>query len=876
VSQNPELLSLAESVADGAPVNWETLRTHATDEARPVIDELRVLADLIGLHRSLPLEAVGAPTVLESTTEMPLIGTWGHLALLERLGGGSFGEVYRAWDPQLEREVALKLRRGEPAAEDPAASRIAAEGKMLARVRHPNVITVYGAAVNGGRAGIWMERVRGATLEQLLQERGPFSAREATLIGADLCRALAALHTAGLIHRDVKAQNVMREDGGRIVLMDLGIARHSGAPGAQASADRAGTPLYIAPEIFDGAPASPHTDLYSLGVLLYRLVTASFPVRAATIEGLRAAHAGAARVRLRDVRADLPSAFVRVVDRATASDPATRYATAGDLEADLIRGLEEPVVGAQVGAASEPGQVRQAFGWRAALAAVVVVAVGLSALSWRGLTGLPASPPAAPIRSIAVLPLANLSGDPAQQYLADGITDELISTLGAVGGLDVISRTSIMRFKESTAALPEIARALGVGAVLEGTLLVVPAPDERANAARVEGPAEAARATRPARVRVSARLLRAGNEAQIWNRTFEHDLTDVLRLQSEIAAAVAEGIGVELLRAPAPAAGGAQRPDAFDLYLRGRYQWNFRSREGFMRGIQYFREAIDRDPTFARPHAGLADSYNLLGIYGMIPRAEADRQASQAAARALELDPSLAEAHASLGHIRNQRLDWTGAQASFTRALELRPGYATAHLWYSTLLAQLGRPDEALAEIDRAVALDPLSAAVSAQRGAILLVARRYDEAIAQLERTLKLDPDFARARIVLAEAYVQKGDHTRALAEAERAGQAGGAGVELTADIGYIHAVAGRRNQAVQIARQLAAQYESRQDGAATGAAVVYAGLRDVERTIEWLDRAWERREAAIADLNVDQRFDAVRSDARFASLLKRLGLAQ
>ncbi len=869
MASKPELLSLAESVADGTPVDWETLETHATAEERPVIHQLRILSDLVGLHRSLPLEpAAGPPVPRPSPSAAPAIGSWGHLALLERLGGGTFGEVYRAWDRQLERDVALKLLRGEASADDPLASRIAAEGRMLARVRHPNVITVHGAAVNDGRVGLWMELVRGATLEQLLQQRGPFGAREAALIGIDLCRALAALHEAGLIHRDVKAQNVMREEGGRIVLMDLGTGRESGEPAPHVAPDMAGTPLYLAPEIFDGGSASARTDLYSLGVLLYRLVTASFPVRAATMADLRSAHAGRRRVRLRDARADLPTAFVRVLDRATDSDPEHRYATAGELEADLVRALDEtasPGVEERAGRKRRPSLL---WAWTVAASLVFVIAV---VAGYRWTRPEPAAAPAAAsARVVAVLPLVNLSGDPSQQYFADGMTDELISTLGRVAGLDVISRTSVMQFKGTNTPIPEIAQRLRVGTVLEGSLLVVPG-----------GPGAPAGSQR---VRIAARLLSAGTDTQLWNRTFERDMTDVLRLQSEVAAAVAEGIGVELLRdqssagqAAAPAgAQPPQSPDAFDLYLRGRYQWNLRTREGINRSIQYFREAIERDPTFARAHAGLADAYNLLGIYGMIPRAEADKQASQAAAQALQIDPELAEAHTSLGYIRSQRFEWAGAEASFKRALELRPAYGTAHHWRSILLSQLGRLDEALSEIDRAVALDPLSVTVNAQRGAVLLMARRYDDAIAQLERTIRLDPDFSRTHMVLAEAYAHKGDYGRALAETDRAAKLGGTGVELTADIGYILAGAGRRSEAVRIAGQLAAQYRSREDGAAAGAATVYAGLRDVERTIEWLERAWERRDPAIADLNVDPRFDSVRKDARFTALLKRAGLIQ
>jgi TolB-like protein/Tfp pilus assembly protein PilF len=885
VPRKAVLMSLAESIADGTRVDWEAAETHATVDERPVIRQLRVLSELAGLHRTLPVDSSEQSPVLArgpkpeargplarhsakregGKPEVAVIGSWGHLALLERLGGGSFGEVYRAWDRQLEREVALKLLRGEASADDPRTSRIAIEGRLLARVRHPNVISVHGVAVHDGRVGLWMELVRGATLEQLLQQRGPFSAREAALIGIDLCRALAAIHAAGLIHRDVKTQNVLREDGGRVVLMDLGTGRESSGS-RDASADMAGTPLYLAPEIFDGGSASVRTDIYSLGVLLYRLVTVSFPVRATSMEDLRAAHGSAGAVGLRDARADLPTAFVRVVDRAIGSDPEKRYATTGALEADLVRALDE---GAAAAGELNP-QRRPALRWRAGwLAAGIVAIIGLAALLWRIDGNGTSGPAVAPIRSIAVLPLANLSGDPSQEYLADGMTDELISTLGRVDGLNVISRTSIMRFKDSTLPLPEIAKTLNVGAVLEGSVLVLQGrPGEPAGSRYV---------------RINARLLNAGTDTQLWNRTFERNMTDVLRLQSDIAAAVADGVDLKLTQQQqtmleqtggTSARQGTQNPDAVDLYLRGRYHWNMRTREGFMRSIQYFREALDRDAGFARAHAGLADAYNLLGIYGMIPRAEADAQASRAAAAALDLDSSLAEAHTSLGHIRNQRLEWEGAEASLKRAIQLRPAYATAHHWYSIYLSQLGRLDEAVAEIDRAVALDPLSTTVNAQRGVVLLLTRRYDDAIAQLERTLRIDPAFARAHMVLAEAYAHKGVYDRALAETDRATALGGAGVELTADIGYILAVAGRRGEAVKIAEQLAAQYGSGQISAAAGAATVYAGMRDIERTMEWLERAWERQDPAIADLKVDPRFDSVRGDPRFGALLKRAGL--
>ena len=280
------LLPLAESVADGSPIDWHAAEARATTDEQAVIRQLRVLASLAAIHRSIPTGSDPAPHTGHRRTTSPAIGSWAELSLVERLGGGTFGEVYRAWDRHLEREVALKLLRLDELNDDPQTSRIAYEGRLLARVRHPNVITVHSVEIHEGRVGLCMELVRGTTLEEVLHKRGKFSAREAALIGIDLCHALAAIHAAGLIHRDVKAQNVMREDGGRIVLMDLGTGRETTPLGAAASADLVGTPLYLAPEIFDGASASAQTDLYSLGVLLYHLVTNSFPMPAKTAGGL--------------------------------------------------------------------------------------------------------------------------------------------------------------------------------------------------------------------------------------------------------------------------------------------------------------------------------------------------------------------------------------------------------------------------------------------------------------------------------------------------------------------------------------------------------------------------------------------------------------
>src|SRR5262245_15262804 len=384
---DPALLPIAESVADGSSVDWHAAEANATVDEQAVIRQLRVLESLAAIHRSIPeVPHSESPAAERRASTAPAIGSWAHLTLVERLGGGTFGEVYRAWDRHLEREVALKLLRLDDVSDDPQSSRIAREGRLLARVHHPNVITVHGVEVHEGRVGLCMDLVRGITLEDVLQKNGPFGAREACVIGIDLCRALAAVHGAGLIHRDIKAQNVMREDRGRIVLMDLGTGRDMRPDPLLMLPDLAGTPLYLAPEIFTGASASARTDLYSLGVLLYHLVTGSFPVPAKTVDDLREAQERGSAVRLRDVRADLPSMFVQVVERAIARDPERRYASAGALEADLLEALRG-TAGIRPFKAPEPVAPPPKESWSTprlpAMALAVASALVLSVIAWR-------------------------------------------------------------------------------------------------------------------------------------------------------------------------------------------------------------------------------------------------------------------------------------------------------------------------------------------------------------------------------------------------------------------------------------------------------------------------------------------------------------
>ncbi|MCA1559469.1 MAG: tetratricopeptide repeat protein, partial [Acidobacteria bacterium] len=550
------------------------------------------------------------------------------------------------------------------------------------------------------------------------------------------------------------------------------------------------------------------------------------------------------------------------------TDAVQRYGSVGELEADLVRALEDAAALRAQETVSTPAPGGKFITWqRSAIAAILAVIGALAAFFWTTFNGSPprTSVPGV-IHSVAVLPLVNLSGDPSQEYFADGMTEELIARLGRLPGLAVISRTSIMTFKRSSRSLPEIARTLGVDAVLEGSVLVLPA---------------APAATK--RVRINARLIAAGTDTQLWDRTFETVVDDVLALQSQVAKAVVDGIHLRLSRQQqgvlARAGGDNGQPqdfEAFDLYLRGRYYWNLRTTDGLNRSVEYFQKAIDRDPGYASAYAGLADAYVLLGALGTMPYGESLARASTAATKAIALDESLAEAHASLGLVQHNRLEWDAAEGSFKRALDLNPGYARAYHWRAAHLAQRGRFADATSAIQKALELDPLSASVHTQAAAVLFLSRRYDETIERAQKALQLDPTFVRAQLFVAEAYAQKREDARALETIEKAATIRGRTAELQAFLGCALAMADRQPEAQKTADELIDRYRKTQEGGPVGIALVYSCLRDNDRAFDWLERARSLRDPWLGYLTVDPFFDNLRTDPRYAPLLAALGVTQ
>ena len=605
----------------------------------------------------------------ECATPRPRCGwsgsrTWGHLRVLEPIGRGAFGEVYRAWDTRLAREVALKLLPANARTLRQATS-IIEEGRLLARVRHPNVVTIYGAERIDDRVGLWMEFVKGRTLEEVIEQGHTFAPSEATEIGIQLCHAVAAVHGAGLVHRDVKAHNVMLADDRRVVLMDFGTGREFGDT---SGSGLAGTPLYLAPEVFGGAEATARSDIYSVGVLLYYLLTRSYPVRGSDFRALHLAHQRGERTDLRTARPDLPPKLIRAVNGAIDTQPERRPQSAAAFAAELgavkARSPLAPLAYVAVAAAVIALVIWTATGWRRSQP--------LGESRDRGVATTAAGaiiPAERPI--IAVLPLKNLSAEPDSDDFVDGLTDELIRNLAVIEGLDVRSQTSSFAFKNKPRNLREVGEQLGANLVVEGSVL-------RAGN----------------QLRINAQLVQVAGDVPLWSDRFNRELKDVFVIQDEIARAIVNQLRLTLGR-------GQRRydtnPEAYELLLKARAVLARRSVANALKAAELFEQVIEKDASYAPAHAGLADAYAFMSmeIQGVSPEAALARM-RPAAMKALELDPLLAEAHATMGVLHSRDREWDQAQRSFDRAIELNPTLTSTYTSYSiSTLIPLGKLGDA-------------------------------------------------------------------------------------------------------------------------------------------------------------------------------------
>ncbi|MEO8678883.1 MAG: protein kinase [Vicinamibacterales bacterium] len=840
---------LAAAVADGRAVDWKGLAGESSEPGRQrLVEQFRVIASIASAHSvdsesgdpgdgpppgpaSTPATTRGSHRVTgkPAAHEPGELGHWGDLILIEEVGQGSFGTVYRAHDPQLDRAVAVKLLHRTSSNDEQLASRLVNEGQTLARVRHPNVVTVYGAGKYDGRVGLWMEFVRGKTLEQMLAAHGPFSPGEAGLVGHELCGALAAVHFAGLVHRDVKAQNVMREEGGRLVLVDFGAGQRRNDLGT-IGGRIVGTPLYLAPEVLAGSPATTRSDVYSLGVLLYHLVTDDFPVKATNFDGLVLAHACGEITPLQDARPTLPKTFVRVVERAINPNPDKRYESAGRLQAALAQ-----IPGAGRNKTVAP-RLRPATGKEKSAAASVRVG-GLD------------------VPSVAVLPFSDMSPAKDQDCFCDGMTEELINALTQIPGLRVAARTSAFQFKGQSRDVRRIGDSLNVATVLDGSV-------------RKEGN----------RLRITIELIGAADGFHLWSRRFDRSVEEVFTVQDEIAESIVAALKGQpdsdaRVSAPAPR---SRDFEAYEAYLEGRYRWNKRTEEELKKSVACFERSIARDPDFAPAHAGMADAYVTLGTYGCLAAKEVMPPATTAIERALAINPELAQAHASRACVRAvYDWAWSDAERDFRRAIALAP-YPTAHHWFAiNHLVPVGRFDEAARELRYALELDPLALAIKTSVGMNSYFAGEYDAAVRELSKTLELDEGFGMAHFVLGATYTEMSRYADAFVELAAAVSLSGRSPEILAAVGYLHGMSGDVDAARDILDEMSRLARERYVSPAR-LAQVHVALGERAEALDRLEAAHAERAADLAWLGVRPVFASLRREPRFGAMLSQMGLAR
>lgn len=821
-------LSVAAAISDHEPVDWDALESSAASaDERGLVRSLRELYALSSSSHwdadRLDRPAPGPASALPNSVPVP---HWGHFALLERLGSGTQGDVFRAVDTRLDRQVALKFLK--PPSPGATPEHLLSEARLLARVRHPNVVTVHGAEQLDGRVALWMELVAGDTLDTIVQRGGPLSAAEAALIGGDLCRALAAVHAAGLVHRDIKAQNVMREAGGRYVLMDFGLGHDVTA--ADVAVRSAGTPLYLAPEVFEGHPATVQSDLYAVGVLLYYLVTGQFPVRGWSVPEIAEAHRGHVRRRLGDARADLPAAFMALVERATHHDPAQRFRSATDM-GDALAALVAPPL---------DRRARVSPLW--AIAAAAIALVGVAALAWRG---LPAVAPAITANAVAVFPFDDLSADRSLGHVGRGLADLMTTDLGQRTGLRVVATRS--RDERAARQRADVARGIGVDALVEGSIRPTPAPG----------------------LSVAVRVVQAGGGTVLWSSTYDTTLGALFDLERRITADVAAALR---LRLAGPARTTASpSSDALDAYFRGWQEYYGLSANPTRLARDHFLRSVTLAPEFAQAQAALGYVVGQLGTsYREIPITEALAEAEQRAELARTLDPGYGYAEAVLGWVRVAGYwDWRGAEAHYRRAIELNPSDANTRALYAQLLMANNRLEPALAESRVALQLEPLNASRYSATAICLYYLRRYDEAIAEAKQLLAVDPSAAIAHLGLGRFLSAAGQHDEAIAMIRSGPNRDVPPVQ--AELARILYLAGRTDEADQLAALLEQAYAAHRLAPDQLAFVEVAGGR-TDRALALLREAVDARLPSAIWIGVDPRFDALRGTPAFQDLIRQL----
>ena len=795
--------------------------------------------------------------------------TISHYRILAKLGEGGMGVVYKAEDTQLKRTVALKFLPDRVNKDITAKERFLQEARAAAALNHPNICTIHGVEDVDGSLFIVMEYIDGGTLREKL----PFSKiNDALSVAIQIGEALHEAHSKDIVHRDIKADNVMLTSKGQAKVMDFGLAKLKGSLKLTKTSSTVGTLAYMAPEQIQGGEVNHRSDIFSFGVLLFEMLTGKLPFRgeheAAMMYSILNEQPDSLQKHLPDVSSEL----VHVLNRALEKDPEDRYQHVDDMVSELRRVQRQStrVSRAPLGEMStrpsdrktpetheidhalsgakptdrQQKRTRQFVGLATILVILVAGFIGYVVFFGKHQS----------IDSIAVLPFANVGADPNTEYLSDGLTESLINILSRLSHLAVMSRASVFHYKGKETDPQKAGRELGVKAVLTGRVT-----------------------QRGDNLQISTELVDVSNNSHIWGEQYNKKLSEILTVQEEITKDISQQLSVRLVGEDEKklAKHYTESSAAYQFYLKGRFHWNKRNGDDLQKAVEYFKQAIEKDPGYALAYAGLASTYAVLPEYSGLAATGFISKTETAARKALELDATLAEPHAALGLIKYAyQWDWQDADREFMRAIELDPNSPTTHHWYSNSLENQGKLQEALSEIKRAQELDPLSPVITDNVGEILAYMQRYDLATEQLNKALELDPNQPGLHGTIAFVHTQQGRFDEAITELKKVRQIVGANSPyVLGDLGYVYAKAGKKAEAI---RNLDRLLEFSKHGymVAVQIATVYVGLGNAEKAFEWLEKGYSEHNTQLSYLKIDPVWQSLRPNPRYAALLKKIGL--